>query len=188
MKKIGYFAIALCLTILTLWSAILAIELIEKIHYLPSYFRASTSPLSVTPYVAFSPYNNNTAGSASVADETTEEVPAPKDHPPLQIICGAHIFRVVYAPHDWLIRKRKPAYAMTEMDKELIILDRQRDAIQVREDVLHELIHIAIWESGGKSPVMPSEEESYVKPIAPPLRDILADNPKLVVWLTKAGG
>jgi hypothetical protein len=181
MKYLGYFSIALGLTTLTLWTATLGIELAEKIHYLPTYFR--TSNLKSQPEVISVVHDN-----AFIADDSTDPVPVPIDHPPLKIICGAHIFRVVYASHDWMIRKKNPAYASSIMEKELIVLDRQRNSIEVREDVLHELMHIALWEAGGKDINAPNEEEAYVKAAAPTLRDILADNPLLVKWLVKAGG
>ena len=182
MKRLGYFAASVGTLALVLWTATLAIELVEKLHYLPSYLHSSNTGVLL---VGSATISNN---AAFVADEETDTVPAPHDHPPLRIICGAHIFRVVYASHDWMMRKKQPAYAMSQMDKELIILDRQRTAVEVREDVLHELMHIALWEAGGKLSGLATEEESFIKPAAPSLRDILADNPQLVKWLTKAGG
>lgn len=182
MKRLGYFAAVMGAIALTIWTITLGIELAERVHYLSERLHpAKVDVLTLTGRMT-------TAENSTIADESTDSVPVPKDHPPLKITCGAHTFTVVYASHDWLQRKKNPAWAMSQMDKELIVLDRQRSASDVREDVIHELIHISIWNGGGKWAGAPSEEEGYVKVAAPTLRDILADNPNLVKWLTKAGG
>jgi hypothetical protein len=124
--------------------------------------------------------------SASVADLETWPVPAPQGHPPLRIICGSHTFNVVYAPHEWMQRTNK--FAESDMKSRLIVLDRQRNPIEVREDVLHELMHIALWEAGGEMRQLENDEDRVIKPVAPILRDYLIDNPELTKWLLTTGG
>jgi hypothetical protein len=117
----------------------------------------------------------------------TDKVPTPRDHPPLRILIGDGVYSVVYAPHDWL--QANHAYAMSDPDQHLIILDRHRNAFEVRQDLVHELLHIALRTGGGKrsyGDVVP-DEEKFIQPMADPLLNSLTDNPELVKWLMKAG-
>jgi len=179
MKRFGIVILGVAGINLLLWTVSLGLDIENRIRYRLK----SSSDSSVVVLQGNLP--TRIAGSA---DNSTDVVPAPRNHPPLRIVCGAYVFNVVYASHEWMQNTHR--YAMTNMEERRIVLDRQRSDAEVREDVLHELIHISLWEADGKW-LMPSgtpEEEGYIKPIAPRLRDILADNPRLVRWLTQSGG
>ena len=119
-------------------------------------------------------------------------VPAPEDHPPFKITTGLFIYEVKYAPFAYFLDNR--CVAFTDKRNHWIVLNRQRSTVEVREDLLHELMHGAVENAReeGYSYVERKEdqnpEDALIGPMAPVLRDILVDNPLLVKWLLKAGG
>lgn len=114
-----------------------------------------------------------------------QEVPAPEDHPPLQLMIGKHTWSIKYTSTRQL--KAADSYAYENNETKSIWLSRDRAAIDAREDVVHEILHACFYEGKGTDEMLGHDENSFVQPTAPVLRDVLVDNPKLLVWIVKAG-
>lgn len=206
MKNLVAVLIGINVLLVTAW---LGLSVEQQVHYIRGRFAsasygtvtlAGNSSLPCSGYSHIERRGNTTVSTCSKEPPelqgSTEYVAPPADHPPLHIICGEYGYDVWYAPHQYFENRGVGAYS--NANRRLIVLDRQADALKVRENVVHELMHLALANGGGKmqfaigQPGLVDsekvEEEGFIHAIAPQLRDCLVDNPELLKWLSKAGG
>ena len=105
--------------------------------------------------------------------------------------------KVRVGPHRYRIRYDKDAidlkatehnerrlYGLTEPVSQLIHIDPTLAASQMRDTVLHEVLHACLSLIGADEFLSPSKEERLVRALSPALLQVLRDNPKLVRFLT----
>lgn len=94
----------------------------------------------------------------------------------------------------WVIRYAKKddlsalgCAAMTDFRTHVVTLPSDRPAEETRPLLLHELLHVAIYEAGGSDRDLEQygEEEQFVNPAAPQLLKILRDNPDVASKLLR---
>lgn len=112
------------------------------------------------------------------------DAPGPRvDAPPSRIIVGPYVFTIHYRTE-----KTMPGqYGSTSMVDEKILLQRDLGFGQMRETLLHELEHAAIFAAAGseRPDTDGDTEDEFIEANAATLITILRDNPTLVTWLTK---
>jgi hypothetical protein len=110
----------------------------------------------------------------------------PKDHPPLRIVIGAHVWRVRYTTPEYLNATGSLAYS--NMESQTIWLSNRDTPVEMRDSLVHEVMHAARWENGGAYiPTTWSAEDAFIQPTAPILAQVIHDNPKLIAWLAESG-
>jgi hypothetical protein len=156
-----------------------ALEVGSQVYYIRELWKTGPSFSSVS---TGAPHYSLPNPKEDVCTTGALPVPAPKGGPPEKIQVGQSVYQIMYAEHTWLSHCN--ALALTDLEHNYIVLDRTRGLQGVREDVLHELMHIALIENGGRKPrTYNNPDDDFIKPTAPALRDILIDNPSLVKWL-----
>jgi len=92
-----------------------------------------------------------------------------------------------YVRRSWLLERHVTAITFPDMDPVLIFLPDDADGREIRESVLHELMHVALKQGGGENSYLNAYGggESVINPTARILLDIMRDNPKLVEWMRK---
>lgn len=179
----------LCVLIATLTLAWLGLEVENKIHYRlsrdkPMFFSASPSTvLSTAP-----------AKPKPVFDAFMPVAP-PADHPPLHFMAGGDLWTIAYPPQEYF--EKRDCGAFSRFDDRVVGLNRSRGSVQNRVDLVHELMHIALRNRGGKMSRIehPSqfggwseESDEWITPIANGFGLILQDNPGLSKWIFKLPG
>lgn len=96
--------------------------------------------------------------------------------PPKRIVIGNHVFKVRLGS----IRSGA-LLGQTTHRKTLIKVDGSCSASQVRDTVLHEVLHAVI--NDGPNDLDPDVEERIVRVIAPALLGVLRNNPQLLEFL-----
>ena len=114
--------------------------------------------------------------------------PQPADHPPKIIQVDGYFFAVHYARRSELLALG--CTGQTIMSAKQVWLPSDASGSEIRETLLHELMHVALHTAGGEyqHPILADQEgngEPVINPSARILVGILRDNPKLVAWLEK---
>lgn len=113
------------------------------------------------------------------------ERPAPKDHPPLQILVDGEIYHVHYTRRTKMLQAGCTAQVVIH-DREIWLSDDENGR-EARQLVLHELMHVALHDANGEyaHPIFADvgDGEPVINPTARILLDVLRDNPKLMKWL-----
>lgn len=123
--------------------------------------------------------------------ETYEEQKPPSDHPPLMIIANGDEYTIHYARRSEMLQRHN--LGQTIIGQKQIWLPDDAEGREARETMLHELMHVALAQSGGplSNPLNPDatdhDGEYIINPSARMLIDILRDNKKLVTWLSRKG-
>lgn len=105
--------------------------------------------------------------------------------PPRRIKVGPHDFKVLRSKaairkREWL--HKEELYGETNLPAQEIIVHPTQGPSQLRDTVLHEVLHACAAVAGG--PIPQEDEERFVRPVATVLLGVLRDNPKLVAFLT----
>lgn len=115
------------------------------------------------------------------------EVPAPADRPPSKIAVNGQIYTVKYIAHYYFVENE--CLAFTDFGTHEIALDPTRAPAEIREYVLHELMHASLHAAGGMTHYGGANNndgaENVINPVAPELLWVLRDNPKLADWLLR---
>jgi len=169
---------ALSVLIGALLAVKLGLDIESQIHFIVA--RKSGSYI----FDGTSGFSTSTASAKKSEPKLIESkvVPAPPDGPPSEFQAGPWIYRIVYVAHGYL--QSQSALAQSSTDDHWIALDRIRNRNEVRGDVMHELMHIALELGGGrKTRSFTDPDDDFITPAADQLRDILTDNPALRKWL-----
>lgn len=124
----------------------------------------------------------------TVDDDFPDEYrPAPADHPPSTLTVDGDQIVIKYVRRSWLLRRHALARTYVTAIPIVVLLPEDSDGREIREFLLHELMHVALRESGGTNNPLYGEGdgEDVINPSARILVDILRDNPKLVLWMQK---
>lgn len=105
--------------------------------------------------------------------------------------------KVRVGPHRYRIRYDKDAidlkatehnerrlYGLTEPTAQVIHIDPTLAPDQLRDTVLHEVLHACLSLIGADEQLSPGKEERLVRALSPVLLQVLCDNPKLARFLT----
>lgn len=119
--------------------------------------------------------------------------PAPPDHPSSNILIDGDIVTIHYTRRSELLLNGCTAQSWYEgTSPNMIWLPDDADGREIRESMMHELMHFALRKAGGEmtDPLNADRRigtggESVINPSARIMVDILRDNPKLVEWLGK---
>lgn len=120
--------------------------------------------------------------------------PAPPDHPTPRILVDGDVITVHYTRRSELLQRGASAQSWIEgTSPNMIWLPDDADGREIRELMVHELMHFALHKAGGEyqDPLYADRPvgtggESIINPTARIMVDILRDNPKLVEWLRNA--
>ena len=85
-------------------------------------------------------------------------------------------------------RIRGGLYGETDRYKDTIKIRTEQSPDQMRETLLHEVLHVCFDVSGLSHELEDDEEETIVRQLSPILLQALQDNPGLVELLTDRGG
>lgn len=113
----------------------------------------------------------------------------PIDHPPLKVVLGAYTYNVRFTTKKYL--RANECYAYTNLDTQEIWLNGEMGHHELRENMLHELMHAALqahraeYGSMAFSSAYLNDENTFVTPLAPDLLDAFRDNPELAKWLLR---
>lgn len=97
----------------------------------------------------------------------------PKNAPPSVITIGPHTYTVKY--------RRMGPLGQTDEEKSILWLRNNLSRSQLRETLLHEVMHASIGVGNWYRHVQ--GEDSQIESVAPVLLMVLRDNPALVKWL-----
>lgn len=117
--------------------------------------------------------------------------PAPPDHPTPRILIDGDVITVHYGRRSEFLRYGCTAESWYGGEHpNMIWLPDDADSREIRESMIHELMHFALRKAGGEmqDPLnadrpVGSGGESVINPTARIMVDIFRDNPKLVEWL-----
>lgn len=184
MKKLGIGAAVIGTVALLLWTVALALDLETKIHYLRARLGAQKTPDVIAVGTASNWLSQDDSGRA-LAQGLGEQI-APIDHPPKRIVVDGDIFTIHYTNRSDLLRHWCTAEVV--MRDQQIWLPRDESGREIRQSVLHELMHVALYKAGGEYQhavlADSGDGEPVVNPASRMLLTILRDNPRLVKWLT----
>lgn len=121
----------------------------------------------------------------SVVPDFTE-MAAPADHPPTVVSVEGGDFTFHYTPRSELLQLH--CTGETKIEKREVWLPADADGREIRETVLHEVMHIALVKAGGQLNTIwnSGDGESIINPSAIMLLNIMRGNPALVKWITRA--
>jgi hypothetical protein len=181
VKIFGVVAAVIGFAALLLWAISLGLEVESKIQY--RWF-PKEQPTAITISPSWNWLTQDDSGRAE--SEGFSERPTPSDHPPKRLVIDGDTFTFHYARRSELLRQYCTAQIVLK-DKQ-IWLPEDENGRELRQSVLHELMHAALYRAGGqyKHPVLSDsgDGEPVVNPTSRILLDILRDNPKLIKWLT----
>lgn len=106
----------------------------------------------------------------------------PKGSPPPIIVVYPYIVKVQFTTDESLALF--DAQALTLWEKKEIWLRYEQDPDELRDDLLHEIMHICQRNKILAAPAYSLEEE-FVEKGTPTLLSVLQDNPELVQWLQR---
>jgi hypothetical protein len=107
--------------------------------------------------------------------------------PPPTIVVGPHAYAVVadQAAIDRLsVEAGEARLGECDTRRLTITVDPSQADSQLAETIVHELLHASFSLIGAGEDVTPEIEEKLVLRLAPVLLQVIADNPRLVTWLT----
>ena len=137
------------------------------------YFNKPKPPITATsvatePTASYLPY--------------TEYRDIPKEWPQF-VFASCGLYRVKYTSAEELMRHG--ALAQTSMETRTIWLRFDASNAEQQEDLLHELLHVALYCRGGMDSNLESHgvEEEFVNPSSKGLIRILQDNPDVAKWI-----
>ena len=165
-----------------------ALASIHEGFVLKMYIEEFRKPTNLTTWPSAIPISNrHEVKKDDLFKVAPPEVRAPKDHPPLSFIVGGNKWTVHYTTDKALERRECSAYE--DPNSHTIWLLNNPIRSNQRETFLHELLHVALWESRNLEPwpqvPYTEDENSFVEPMAPELLQAFRDNPEIVTWLTK---
>lgn len=102
-------------------------------------------------------------------------------------VAGDAIASQVYAG-DWVhehdVEVGIPVLGYTDTDMGLIGIETEQSEDKFRVTYLHEVLHAIVAEAGLKDVIDSNQEERIVKRLAPLLRQVLKDNPRVLAFIT----
>lgn len=184
MKTVGVVAGTVLILAAIFWTASTALDVERKVHYI----RARKTEGAAFIAIPSSTPNWLTQDDSGRAEkEGFSERPAPPDHPPAILFIDGDSWSVHYARRSELLRASCTAQIVIR-DRE-IWLPEDESGREIRQSVLHELLHISLYKANGEyqHPVMSDagDGEPVVNPSARMLLTILRDNRRLNAWLLR---
>lgn len=126
----------------------------------------------------------------------TPRVSPPKDAPPATVVIGQYTYAVYFTTQDYLHSAQCRCEAFVDLSLKLIWLNKSGKPDDLRESLVHELLHAAkkegvgMWDNNPHPSSTHTDgdnertEHRFISPASPVILQILTDNPKLVDWLT----